>query len=99
LLDLGRFFQFLNLVYTVGTTPLKGDQSVARPLPAHRTVQTQNKRTQTSMLRVGFERPIPAFELVKAVHVLDCEATVIGDHITPLVFFLNMESRLKQSGN
>jgi hypothetical protein len=32
--------------YTVGTTPWRGDQPVARPLPTHRTTQTQNKRTQ-----------------------------------------------------
>jgi hypothetical protein len=30
-----------------------GDQPVGRPLPAHRTAQTQNKRTQTSMPQVG----------------------------------------------
>jgi hypothetical protein len=48
-LDLGHFFQFLNL-YTVGRTPLTGDQPVVRPLPTHTTTQTQNKRAQTSML-------------------------------------------------
>jgi hypothetical protein len=39
-----------------------GDQPVARPLPTHRTTQTQNKRTQASMSRVGFEPTIPVFE-------------------------------------
>jgi hypothetical protein len=63
-------FQFLNL-YTVGRTPWTGDQPVARPLPTHRTTQTQNKRTQTSMPRVEFER-------AKTVHSLDSAATVIG---------------------
>jgi hypothetical protein len=33
-------FQFLNL-YTVGRTPWTGDQPVARPLPTHRTTQTE----------------------------------------------------------
>jgi hypothetical protein len=47
-LDLGRFFSFL-IIYTVGRTPWTGDQPVARPLLTHRTTQTQNKRTQTSM--------------------------------------------------
>jgi hypothetical protein len=47
-------FQFLNL-YTAGRKPWTEDQPVARELRAHRTAQTQNKRTQTSMLRVGFE--------------------------------------------
>jgi hypothetical protein len=32
--------QFLDL-YTVGRTPWMGDQPVARPLPAHRTTQTE----------------------------------------------------------
>jgi hypothetical protein len=70
-------FQFLNL-HTVSRTPWTGDQSVARPLPAHRTTQTQNKRTQTSMPRVGFEPMIPAFERVKTCHALDHAATVVG---------------------
>jgi hypothetical protein len=45
LLDLGCFFQFLNL-NTVGRTPWTGDQPVERPLPIPRTTQTQNKHTQ-----------------------------------------------------
>jgi hypothetical protein len=49
--DLGRFFSFL-ILHTVGSTPWTGDQPVARRLPTHRTTQTQNKRTQTSMPRV-----------------------------------------------
>jgi hypothetical protein len=32
------------------------------------------------MPRVGFEPTIPAFELAKTVHALDCAATVIGTH-------------------
>jgi hypothetical protein len=61
LLGLGRFFSFL-VFYTVHRTPWKGDQPVARPIPAHRTAQTQNKRTHTSMSQVGFEPIIPVFE-------------------------------------
>jgi hypothetical protein len=71
------FFQFLNL-YTVGRTPWTGDHPLARPLPTHRTTQTQNKRTQTSMPRVGFESTTPVFERAKTVHALDRTATVIG---------------------
>jgi hypothetical protein len=41
------FFSLL-ILYTVGRTPWTGYQPVARPLPTHRTTQTQNKRTQTS---------------------------------------------------
>jgi hypothetical protein len=75
--DLGRFFSFL-IFYTVGRTPWTGDQPVARPLPAHRTTQTQNKRTQTFMPEVGFELMIPVFDRSKIVHDLDRAATVIG---------------------
>jgi hypothetical protein len=77
LVDLGRFFCFL-IFYTVGRTPLAGDQPVARPLPTHRTTQTQNKRTQTSMPRVVYEPTIPVFERAKTVHALGRAATVIG---------------------
>jgi hypothetical protein len=65
------FISFL-ILYTVGRIPWTGDQLVARPLP------TQNKRTQTSMPRVGFEPTIPVFKRAKTVHALDCAATVIG---------------------
>jgi hypothetical protein len=71
------FFQFLSL-YTVGRTPWTGDQSVARPLPVHRTTRTQNKRKQKSIPWLGFETTIPAFELAKKVHALDRAATVTG---------------------
>jgi hypothetical protein len=65
-------------LYTVGRTPWTGDQPVARPLPTHRTTQTQNKRTQTSMPRVGSEPTIPVFERAKTVNALDRAAIVIG---------------------
>jgi hypothetical protein len=45
LLGHGRIFSFV-IQHTFGRTPLTGDQQVARPLPAHRTAQTQNKCTQ-----------------------------------------------------
>jgi hypothetical protein len=70
-------FQFLNL-YTVSKAPWTGDQPVARPLPTHRTTQTQNERTQTSMPRVGFEPKIPVFG-AKTVHALDRADTGIGE--------------------
>jgi hypothetical protein len=77
LVDLGRFFSFL-IFYTVGRTPWKKDQPVARPLPAHTTTRTQNKRTQTSMSWVGFEPTIPVFERLETIHALDRAATGIG---------------------
>jgi hypothetical protein len=55
-----------------------GDQPVAGPLPTHRTTQTRNKRTQTSVPRAGFEPTIPVFKGAKSVHTLDHAATVIG---------------------
>jgi hypothetical protein len=45
---------------------------------AHRTTQTQNKRTQTSMPQVGLEPTIPVLERAKTVHALDRAAAVIG---------------------
>jgi hypothetical protein len=39
-------FSFANFFYTDGRTPWKSDQLVAKPLPKHRTTQTNN---QTSM--------------------------------------------------
>jgi hypothetical protein len=41
--NFGHLFSFL-ILYTVGSTPWAGDQSVKRLLPTH-TTQTQNKRT------------------------------------------------------
>jgi hypothetical protein len=71
------FFSFL-ILYTVGKTPWTGDQLVARPLPTHRTAQTQNKLAQISMPWVVFEPTISAFEWAKTFHALDRAATVIG---------------------
>jgi hypothetical protein len=42
--------------------------------------KTQNKRTQTSMPRVGFEPTTPVFERAKTDHALDGAATVIGTY-------------------
>jgi hypothetical protein len=77
---LAVFFSF-SIFYTAGRTPGKGDQPVARPLPAHRTAQTQNKCIQTSMPWVGFEPTTPLFERSKTVHALDSATAVIGSWI------------------
>jgi hypothetical protein len=42
----GLLFSFVSF-FTDGGTPLTSDQLVARPLPKHRTTQTQNKRIHT----------------------------------------------------
>jgi hypothetical protein len=60
---------------TVGRTPWTGDEPVGRPLPAHRTAQTQIKRTQTSRPQLRLEPTIPVFEQLKTVHALDRGAT------------------------
>jgi hypothetical protein len=61
------------------------DQPVVRPLPTHRTTQTQNEQKQASMPRVRFEPAISALELVMTVHASDRAATVIGkSHITKI---------------
>jgi hypothetical protein len=68
--------QFPN--HRVGRTLWTSDQPVARPLPTHRTTQTHNKCTQTSMPWVAFEPTVPAFERAKTVHTLDRASTVMG---------------------
>jgi hypothetical protein len=57
---------------------LDGELAVAWPLTAHRTAQTQNKRTQIYMPKVGFKPTVPVFEGAKTVYALDHAATVIG---------------------
>jgi hypothetical protein len=78
----------LTNLYTVGRTAWTGYQPIARPLSAHRTAQTQNKRTQISMPRVRFEPMIPVFERAKMVHALDSVTTVIGDLLGYLLYIL-----------
>jgi hypothetical protein len=63
------------MFYTINRTPWTSDQPVARPLPTHRTTQTQ-----TSMSQVGFELTIPLFERAKTVHAIDHAATAIGTY-------------------
>jgi hypothetical protein len=55
-----------------------GDQPIARLLPTHRTTQTQNERTQTTMPPMGFEPMISVLDRAKAVHSLNRAATMIG---------------------
>jgi hypothetical protein len=74
----GPWTDFGLILYTVGRTPWKGDQPVARPLPTQRTTQTENKHTHISMLREGFEPTTPVFERAKTVPALDHATTVIS---------------------
>jgi hypothetical protein len=84
-------FSFLILRQSVG---LLGwwINPLLRPLPTHRTTLTQTKHWQTSMLWVGFEPTIPAFEQAKTVHALDRAATVIGTKYTTTVQIFRNDS-------
>jgi hypothetical protein len=93
LLDLGPFFSFL-ILYTVGRTPWAEDQPIIKPLPTHKTTQTQKR--QISMPRIGFEPTIPAFGRVKTVHALDRRATVIGVAMLLLYIDVNILTYNKQ---
>jgi hypothetical protein len=76
LLELGRFFSFLNYTQLVGLLGRGKSPSQGRYL--HTGQYKQNKRTQASMPLVGFEPTIPAFEQAKTVHALHRAATMIG---------------------
>jgi hypothetical protein len=79
---LGLLLSFL-ILYTVGRTPWRGDQPVARPLRMHRT-------TQTSRPPVGFEPTLSVLELAKSVRALERTATVIG-HCSPTNAYSSFE--------
>jgi hypothetical protein len=78
------FFLFNH--FTVGRTPWTGDLPVARPLPKHRTTQTQkNAYThQTSMPWMGFEHTITVSERAKTEHALERSATVTRSLCSPV---------------
>jgi hypothetical protein len=64
---------FSFLVYTQSVGPLGRGSSRRKG-----ATYFQNKRTKTSMPRVGLEPTIPVFERVKTVHALDRAAIAIG---------------------
>jgi uncharacterized protein YegL len=74
-------FQFPDL-FTIGRTPWTSDQLCARPLPKHRTAQTQNKHIYTPNIHAlsGFEPTITASKRAKTVHDLNRSATVTGQN-------------------
>jgi hypothetical protein len=74
----GSWPLFSFLIYTQSVGLLGRGISPSQGRYLHRTTQTQNKRTQTSMFRVWFEPTIPVLERAKTVHAVDCTATVIG---------------------
>jgi hypothetical protein len=72
--DLGRFFSFL--IYTQSVEESLNGVLARRKAATY----TQNKRTQTSMFRVGFEPTIPVFERANMVHAKDRAVTVTGSY-------------------
>jgi hypothetical protein len=69
---------FSLLIYTESVGLLGRGISPSQSRYIHRTTQPQNKRTQTSMPRVGFEPMIPVFGTGEDGLYLDCAATVTG---------------------
>jgi hypothetical protein len=90
--DLGRF-QFGKL-YTQCVGPLGWGISPPQGHYLHRTTQTQNKRTQTSIPRVEFEPTVPASEPAKTVHALDHSAAVTVYNV--LYYYNNKNKELLQ---
>jgi hypothetical protein len=78
LLGTGLFFSFV-IFFTQTVVLLERVISPSQGRYLHRTTQTQNNLTQTSMPRVGFEPTIPVFERAKTVYALDRAATMIGN--------------------
>jgi hypothetical protein len=66
--------------FTDGRTPWKSDELVRRPLPKHRTTQTQNKHVHIPNIHAlcGIRTHDSGFRGTKTVHVLDRSATVTG---------------------
>jgi hypothetical protein len=65
--------QFLNLIHSRSVS-LDGGSARRK---THRATQTQNRRTQTLMPKVGFGPTIPVFGQAKTVHASDRAATVM----------------------
>jgi hypothetical protein len=74
--DFGRFFSFLMYIQTIGLIGRGISPSKDRYIYTEK--HKQNKRTQTSMPRVGFEPTIPVFKRAKTIQTLERAATVIG---------------------
>jgi hypothetical protein len=73
----GPFFSFV-IIFTQSAELFGRVISPSQGRYLHTGQHKQNKRTQTSMLRMGFESTNPAFEGAKAVHASHRAATVIG---------------------
>jgi hypothetical protein len=92
--------QFRNLFYTDSRTPWTRDQPVVRPLPTHRTTQTQNKRTKRHQCLEWESNPRSQCSSERAKRVNNCytsfyfyERQILADSrlrspdISPQVYF------------
>jgi hypothetical protein len=77
LLDFGQFFSFL-ILYTDARTPWTRDQPVARPLPTHRSTQTQNKHTHRQPCFEWDSNPRSKCLSGRRQLMCVCAATVMG---------------------
>jgi hypothetical protein len=77
-MNLGRFFSDLILTQSARLLGREVRLSQGGHTYTHRATRTGNKRTRTSMPRVGFALTIPVFKRAKTVHALDCAATEIA---------------------
>jgi hypothetical protein len=83
-------FSFM-IIYTVGRWPWTGYQSIARPLPTHRTTQMM-KRGQTSVPWVGFERTMPVIERAKTVQCLRPRGHCDRSSLWPSIYKIKPEN-------
>jgi hypothetical protein len=82
-----RSFTSVSQSYRQSVGLLGRGVSYAKGRYLHRTIQTQNKRIQTSMPWVGFEHMISVFEWGNSFHALDGATTMIWDLRTLLYVF------------
>jgi hypothetical protein len=91
--------QFRILCYKDGRTPWTSDQPVARPLPKHRTTQTQNKRIHRHpcIEWVWIHNPSVG---ANEDHALDRAATVIGNlYISRNIIRMSRSRRRGRAGH
>jgi hypothetical protein len=83
--------------FTDGGTPWTSDESVGRPLPKHRTTQTQNKRIHTPNIHALSEIGThdPSVRVSEDSYALNCAATVTGPRNTRI--YIHMDFKQKTS--
>jgi hypothetical protein len=70
--------QLLHILFTDGRTSWTSDQPITRPLPTHRTTQTQNKSILRHPCLEWDSNPWSQRSSERRQHALDRAATVIG---------------------